>query len=142
MKELNRLINKEETGMNRELFQKHFGFQIPSAMLKDLFHTNNKKKNYDLVTVIKSGLSNLSNEIERMSENEIETGRTDKMMDFVERIFEFNGQTQQGQGLKILTLNQILSRPPITLARLKAGNNSEKFKSEIRQLFIYSLYRS
>ena len=30
----------------------------------------------------------------------------------------------------------MLSRLPITLAQLKAGNNSEKLKNEIRQLFI------
>ena len=47
----------------------------------------------------------------------------------------------KGQGLKILTPNQRLSRLPITLAQLKAGNNSEKLKNEIRQL-LYSLYRS
>ena len=35
----------------------------------------------------------------------------------------------------------MLSRLPITLSQLKAGNNSEKFKNEIRQL-LYSLYRS
>ena len=44
-------------------------------------------------------------------------------------------------GLKILTPNQMLSRLPITLAQLNAGNNSEKLKNEIRQL-LYSLYRS
>ena len=48
---------------------------------------------------------------------------------------------QRGQGLKILTPSQMLSRLPITLAQLKAGNNSEKLKNEIRQL-LYSLYRS
>ena len=47
----------------------------------------------------------------------------------------------QGQCLKILTLIQMLSRLPISLAQLKAVNNSEKLKNEIRQLF-YSLYRS
>ena len=35
----------------------------------------------------------------------------------------------------------MLSRLPITLAQLKAGNNSEKLKNEIRQL-LYSLYDS
>ena len=35
----------------------------------------------------------------------------------------------------------MLSRLPITLAQLKAGNNSEKLKNKIRQL-LYSLYRS
>ena len=45
------------------------------------------------------------------------------------------------QGLKILTPQQMLSRLPISLAQLKAGNNSQKLKNEIRQL-LYSLYRS
>ena len=58
----------------------------------------------------------------------------------------FNGPTGeksalQGEGLKILTPNQMLSRLPISLAQLKAGNNSEKLKNEIRQI-LYSLYRS
>ena len=35
----------------------------------------------------------------------------------------------------------MLSRLPISLAQLKAGNNSEKLKKEIRQL-LYSLYHS
>ena len=35
----------------------------------------------------------------------------------------------------------MLSRLPITLAQLKAVNNSEKLKNEIRQL-LHSLYRS
>ena len=56
-------------------------------------------------------------------------------------ILKFNKQNQQGKGLKLLTPNQMLSRVPITLAQLKAGNNSEKLKNEIRQL-LYSLYRS
>ena len=47
----------------------------------------------------------------------------------------------KGKGLKILTPNQMLSRLPITLAQLKAGNNSEKLKNEIRQL-LCSLYKS
>ena len=50
-------------------------------------------------------------------------------------------RNQQGKGVKILTPNQMLSRLPISLAQLKAGNNSEKLKNEIRQL-LYSLYRS
>ena len=69
------------------------------------------------------------------------------MVKVVKKILEINEQNQQnqqnqqGQGLKILTPNQMLSRLPITLAQLKAGNNSDKLKNEIRQL-LYSLYRS
>ena len=50
-------------------------------------------------------------------------------------------RNQQGQGMKILTPNQMRSRLPVSLAQLKAGNNSKKFKNEIRQL-LYSLYHS
>ena len=53
-------------------------------------------------------------------------------MDIVEKILDFNEQNQEGGGLKISTPNQMLSRLPISLAQLKAGNNSEKLKNEIR----------
>ena len=76
-----------------------------------------------------------------MSKEEIEIEKPDEMAEIVEMILEFNKQNQQGKGLKILTPNQMLSRLPITLAQLKAGNNSEKLKNEIRQI-LYSLYRS
>ena len=48
---------------------------------------------------------------------------------------------QEGEGLKILTPNQMLKRLPIALAQIKAGNNSEGLLNEIRQI-VYSLYRS
>ena len=47
----------------------------------------------------------------------------------VKKILEINKIDQQGKGLKILTSDQMLSRLPITLAQLKAGNNSEKLKN-------------
>ena len=50
-------------------------------------------------------------------------------------------RNQQGKGLKILTPDQMLSRLTIALAHLKAGNNSQKLKNEVRQL-LYSLYHS
>ena len=50
-------------------------------------------------------------------------------------------ESQEGEGLKILTPNQVLKRLPITLAQVKAGNNSESLLNEIRQI-VYSLYRS
>ena len=63
------------------------------------------------------------------------------MLEIVELILYFNQQNQAGQGLKTLTPNHKLSRLPILLAQLKARNNSEKLKNEIRQL-LCSLYRS
>ena len=50
-------------------------------------------------------------------------------------------RNQPGRELKILTPNQMLSRLPTFLAQLKAGNNFEKHKNEISQLW-NSLYRS
>ena len=78
-----------------------------------------------------------------MSEDEKEIQKPDKILKIVKEILDFNKeiQNQWGSGLKILTPNQMLSRLPISLAQLKAGNNSEKLKNEIRQL-LYSLYRS
>ena len=71
---------------------------------------------------------------------EIENGKLDKRK-LLKKLLSLTKQKQQNLGIKILTPNQILSRLPITLAQLKAGNNSEKFKNEIREL-LYSLYRS
>ena len=48
---------------------------------------------------------------------------------------------QEGEGLKILTPNQMLKRLLIALAQIKAGNNSERLLNEIRQI-VYYLYRS
>ena len=50
-------------------------------------------------------------------------------------------ENQEGQGSKILTAQQMLSRIPISLAQLEAGDNSERLKNEIKQL-LYSLYHS
>ena len=62
------------------------------------------------------------------------------ILEIVERILYFNQLNRAGQGLKILTPNERLSRLPISLAQLKARNNFEKLKNEIMQL-LYSLYK-
>ena len=91
MKKFNELINKEEMGINRELFQKHFKFQMPSAMLKAAYNADSKRKN-NLVNVIKSGLEDLKGEIIEMSDDEIEIEKPDKIVDIVEKILDFNNQ--------------------------------------------------
>ena len=65
--------------------------------------------------------------IENVPENKtFKIEEKEKIINIVERILYFNQQSQAGQGLKILKPNQMLSILPIYLARLKAGNNSEK----------------
>ena len=76
-----------------------------------------------------------------MSEKEKEIENPELIVEIVEEVLKFNEQNQQREGIKILTPNQMLSRLPIFLAQLQAGNNSEKLKNEIRRL-LYSLYRS
>ena len=123
--------------MNREIFERYFSFQRPSDMLKDLYRINDKYKSNDLLNLIKIGLSDLKNEIENMGEEEKEIEKSNEIIDIVEKILEFNKQNQQGQGLKILTPDQMLSRLPITLAQLKTGNNSQKLVNEITELLYF-----
>ena len=107
--------------------------------------------------MIKSKLRDLKNEVKNMSENEAKNKKIDLLPGLVEIILDTNEQlnmpeleteesaeqrrNQQGQGLKMLTPQQMHSRLPISLAQLKARNNSQKLKNEISQL-LYSLYRS
>ena len=76
-----------------------------------------------------------------MSKKEKEIEDPESIVEIVEEILKFNEKNQQGEGIKILTPNQMLSRLPISLAQLEAGNNSKKLKNEIRQL-LHSLYHS
>ena len=110
-------------------------------MLEHLNETNDIEKNNKLVNVINSGLKDFKEEIKKMSKEEKEIEDPESIVNLVEEFLKFNKQKQEGQGIKILTPSQTLSRLPISLAQLQAGNNSEKLKNEIRQL-LYSLYRS
>ena len=137
----NESIIKEETKINKELLNKHFHYQTPSALLKDLYNTNNKEKNSLLLSVINSGIKDLKEQINKMFEKERQIEKPDEMVEIGEEILKFNEQNREGKDSKMLTPNQMLSRLPISLDQLEAGNNSENIKNEIRQL-LYSLYRS
>ena len=113
------------------MFEKHFRFAVPTILAKTLFETENKRKNNQLVNAIKSGIVSLKNKIEKMSKEEIKIEKPNKVVNIAKEILEFNRKKQSGGGLKILTSKQMLSRLPITLAQLNAGNNSEKLKNEI-----------
>ena len=102
---------------------------IKQTVLRDQIKTKtgvSRTRSKNLVNVVKNTLDNV--------------GLYYNMPELESEISAEQGRNQRGQGLKILTLNQMLSRLPISLAQLKAGNNSEKLKNETRQL-LYSLYR-
>ena len=79
-----------------------------------------------------------------MSKEKIKIEKPNEILGIIKEIINNNNkelQKQPGSDLKILTPRQMLNRLPISLAQLKAGNDSEKLKNEIREL-LYSLYRS
>ena len=57
-----------------------------------------------------------------------------------EKILNANLESKPSN-FKILTPKQMLQRLPIASAQIKAGNNSQSFLNEIRQI-VYSLYQS
>ena len=120
------------------MFKAYFiDYQSPSSMYKELSKTKYTETEVR-VDLIKEVLNKMKKVIENVPKDDVlKIEENEKIIDIVERILELNKKTQSGQGLKILTPNQMLSRLPITLAQLKAGNNSKK----LRQL-LYYLYRS
>ena len=100
------------------------------------------ERNEDQVYLVKEVLNKMKETIKNVPENNtFVIEENEKVINFVENILYFNQPEQQkGEGLKILTPNQMLSRLPISFAHSKVGNNSEKLKIEIRQI-LYSLYR-
>ena len=98
---------------------------------------NNKVK----VNFLKDDMTNFKKDIENASNDDVDKiEKMNKIANIVELIFHFNNEDQEGSGLKILTSRQMLSRLPISLAQLEAGNNLEKLKNEVRKI-LYSLYR-
>ena len=99
---------------------------------------NNKVK----VNFIENDLIDLKKDIGNAPKDDVDKiEKMNKVADIVELILQRNNEDQEESGLKILTTSQMLSRLPISLAQLTAGNNSEKLKNEIRQL-LHPLYRS
>ena len=126
---LMRKIGFKERDINSELVKKHFFTYDLGNVLKTFKKSkNNSERNKIQVSMIKNRLRDLKEKIADMSEEEKKIEKPNEIVDIVENILEFNRQ-QQGQDLKILTPNQMLSRLPVTLAQLKAENNSEKLKN-------------
>ena len=107
----------ETKDININFFNKYFNFAVPSALAKQFYETKYKKKN-KLVNIINSGLSDLKDEIKKMSEDEKKKfEQPDKVLKILNKIIDFNKQIQEGLGLNILTPNQLLSRLSISLAQ-------------------------
>ena len=101
------------------------------AIINNSIITRNQEKMVKIMSLLK--------EIQKPKKSDEQPDATD--MPKLEEESATKRRNQQRQDLKILTPDQMLSRSPIILAQLKAGNNSQKIISGIRQL-LYSLYRS
>ena len=88
-------IEDELKDISYELFEKHFNVVAPTVLAKKLYETKDKKKNNDLVNVIKSRLCDLKNEIEKMSEDEIEIEKPNEIVQIVDEIIDFNNKIQK-----------------------------------------------
>ena len=125
--------------------------------LKDLRRQNKTSAAYNYkMTLLIAGLIRLENVIKNMPEDEVKNKGLDLLKNIVRKVVDVNQilddmppleteeeaeKRHQGQGLKILIPQQMITRLPILLAQVKAGNNSQKLKNEIRQI-VYSVYRS
>ena len=140
--ELDKSLFKIKSYSEPDLIKKHFNSNTLGVMLEILDNTKSTGKNGVKVNLIKSGLKDFKNEIKQMSENKIKRERPDVTL--VEKIIDFNERSdtfytleesprsilleleseesatqrknQRGEGLKILTPEQMLSRLPNSLA--------------------------
>ena len=137
------------------LVKKYFKNDSLTDMLEQLKHLIKNQSKKIKMSLIEADLEKLKKDMKNMSENEIRNKRLNLLANFIEEVLigdrmndmpdleteEYAAQRQRGQGLKILTPKQMITRLTILLAQLKAGNNSQKLKNEIRQI-VSSLYRS
>ena len=101
-------------------------------MYKNLNTTTQIEKNKAKVNKIKDKLTDLVVNIENDPTNHVKKFRNrNSMVRIVNLTLESNQLNQSGKSLKILTTSQMLSRLPISLAQLKAGNNSEKLNTKL-----------
>ena len=106
-------IEEEEKNVNNKLFKEYFTHYLsPSDMYEKLRETDGER-NEDQVYVIKKMLNKMKELIENVPENKtFKIEENQKIINIVQRILYFNQLNQSGQGLTILTPNQMLSRLP------------------------------
>ena len=133
-----------------ELLNRDFGYKNMDELAFAFNNTKTDEERDELFDKIVNKLSTLkklvkivSSETERRRINNViksvkfTLDQAASLGDSESEFSSFDSSDTKGSGLKILTPNQMLGRLPISLAQLKAGNNSEK----LRQL-MHSLCRS
>ena len=95
MNRFDKWANKEETNINKEIINNHFFFQTQSALLKDLYKTNDKENNRLLVSMINSGLKDLKEKIKEISKEERKIEKPDKIVKIVKKFQTLINKTKK-----------------------------------------------
>ena len=79
--------------LDSDFIRKCFNYNILGEMLETLDNTKGTCENGVKVSLIKSGLIDLKNEIKQVSENKIKSERPNVIVNLVEKILHFNEQS-------------------------------------------------
>ena len=111
------------------LLTKIFIYEKPDEMLQTLHRLETVDSYNPATSFIEDNFTDIGDELKAMSEGN-EKNKGTKILNIVNKILNFalKERKQAGHGLNILTPNQMLSKLPISLAQLKAGNHSGKLK--------------
>ena len=91
--ELDELLFKIKRYLDSDLIRNNFNYNALGQMLESLDNTKGTYRNGVKVSLIKIGLRDLKNKIKQMSENEIKSERPDVIVNLVEKILDFNEQS-------------------------------------------------
>ena len=94
------------------LFNHYFDYSNPDIVFKRL-RDSTDEKNKNMGELINQKLTKLKRIVRNLPENDNRVEENKKIIDIVEKILELNKEKHSGEGLKILTPNQMLSRLPI-----------------------------
>ena len=94
------------------LFNHYLDYSNPDIVFKRL-RDSTDEKNKNMVELIHQKLTKLKRIVRNLPENDNRVEENKKIIDIVEKILELNKEKHSGEGLKILTPNQMLSRLPI-----------------------------
>ena len=119
-----------------ETYYEDYHYDLSVAERKTMDHKYRPKKLPLKVYNYKPWLENEESTIKEESSDEEESVDLSDMSP----LEGYEEKVKEGKRLKILTPNKLLTRLPILLARIKAGNNSYKLTNEISQI-LYLLYQ-
>ena len=80
------------------MFKEYFIFESPTDLTKQLYKIKNKNKNNELVNVIKTGIIDLRKKINKMSKDEKEPEKPDRILEIVDEIIRFNNKIEKHSG--------------------------------------------